>query len=818
MGRDLERNFERFRNKGDVKALAKIFDRTGRDLLRLAQHLVHHMGDAEDLVQSTFVTAIDRAQTYDPKRPLKPWLTGILSRHAANLIRRRQTRKDSHQEEACGLLDVASSGDCPVDSATSRELAADLTVALQRLPEHYRRILEPYLLHSQRPEEIARSLDEAPGTVRTQLHRGLERLRRILPASALVASVSATRGWSAMRSSVLRHAEYSIPTLVASAGVAVIPISLGGVFMAQKAILAVGLAAVACLGYAVYPASEGSLSSNTETPKEVDVVPEDLADNPAAVLAAGRSPEEVLQEPVESIESGPRVSVTRGEHWVEGRLFGVLPKHLAEIQAQLIFSSKPEQPERVKDAEITLDNAQGLLEDRFSGLRASWITEMRTLSTVDGSVVTSTAPAENAFELKDLEFLEGGTFRVPISKYLQAKDGIYRLRFKHELYTNGMVPLALEENSLDRVKQGEVANSQVEISMSPLAIVRGEVTLPKPDKDQEETEEEEENVGMKVVFWTPPPVEEAPILDLLDATLKTEGLRRDMERISFQLVLMEDWLKPRIAIYEPGQTKPLAEVNLDEDGKFELKVPVEGELVLVAFSKKGRVLSRTVFLTLAEATELSDPLRFEHVALLGGFAQHFGLYPDGGLNLVAERKVSEDAVKFLNRNLSLVWQGLQVVRMKAQAETDAAGRFVFKTVSPGTFTVGFDPEDADPIFSMLGIEEATATARTPDGNVALSLPVAAMRFEREEVVDSASDKEREAVQFTVQVADESDGEFRDKIVIALNPGQAQTLLCLPNERMRLRRMIAREGESEGALVWSGQSGVIGTRSEVVLRP
>ena len=75
MGRDLESLFDRYRRKGDLRALEKVFDRTARDLLALAQHLVRDVDDAEDLVQATFVTAIDRAHSFDRSRALRPWLS-----------------------------------------------------------------------------------------------------------------------------------------------------------------------------------------------------------------------------------------------------------------------------------------------------------------------------------------------------------------------------------------------------------------------------------------------------------------------------------------------------------------------------------------------------------------------------------------------------------------------------------------------------------------------------------------------------------------------------------------------------------------------
>jgi DNA-directed RNA polymerase specialized sigma24 family protein len=82
--------FERFRRSGDTGALGRVFDETAPRLLQLAVHFVGDLGAAEDLVQATFVTAIERASTFDASRPLESWLAGILANHARDLRRDAQ--------------------------------------------------------------------------------------------------------------------------------------------------------------------------------------------------------------------------------------------------------------------------------------------------------------------------------------------------------------------------------------------------------------------------------------------------------------------------------------------------------------------------------------------------------------------------------------------------------------------------------------------------------------------------------------------------------------------------------------------------------
>ena len=60
----LEDLFERFRSRGDVGALAEVFDRAAPKLYAVARHLAREEGEAEDLVQASFLTALERAGSF----------------------------------------------------------------------------------------------------------------------------------------------------------------------------------------------------------------------------------------------------------------------------------------------------------------------------------------------------------------------------------------------------------------------------------------------------------------------------------------------------------------------------------------------------------------------------------------------------------------------------------------------------------------------------------------------------------------------------------------------------------------------------------
>jgi DNA-directed RNA polymerase specialized sigma24 family protein len=90
----IEEQFARFVATGDPKALGEVFDRCSGELLPLAMHLTGHPADAEDALQATFVTAIEKRGEWDASRPLLPWLVGILTLHGKKLHERHARRRE----------------------------------------------------------------------------------------------------------------------------------------------------------------------------------------------------------------------------------------------------------------------------------------------------------------------------------------------------------------------------------------------------------------------------------------------------------------------------------------------------------------------------------------------------------------------------------------------------------------------------------------------------------------------------------------------------------------------------------------------------
>jgi len=240
--------FLRYRDHHDVAALATVFDLVSQELILVASHRASRGDSAEDLVQETFVTAIHHAQAFDATRPLEPWLLGIL----ANLARNAR-RKTARSAQVAGELHGVLAEPEPADTVAAREFVEALHDNLRRLPPHLREVLTLHLVHHMTPTEIAHAKGRPVGTIKSQVHRGLRELRRLLPASfaaGLSTLVRASRPLASLREHVLAAADALRAPLGHSAATttAVRATGPGWRHLSRGVVLATTIATVALVG------------------------------------------------------------------------------------------------------------------------------------------------------------------------------------------------------------------------------------------------------------------------------------------------------------------------------------------------------------------------------------------------------------------------------------------------------------------------------------------------------------------------------------------------------------------------------------------
>ena len=125
---------ERYRSTRDAGALAELYDGTAVALLRVAMHLARRPAEAEDLLQATFLAAIESIDAYEPGRPALGWLLGILHHKAHALWKREARALDPDRLARPASVD-------PLDATLAAELAQRVDEAIEKLPAAYQPVL-----------------------------------------------------------------------------------------------------------------------------------------------------------------------------------------------------------------------------------------------------------------------------------------------------------------------------------------------------------------------------------------------------------------------------------------------------------------------------------------------------------------------------------------------------------------------------------------------------------------------------------------------------------------------------------------------------
>ena len=95
---------------GEGAAFDELMRRYQQPLMRFLTRRFGRLGEAEDVLQDSFLKAYRALDTYDPARPLRAWLFTITHRQAISQLRKIKTRRDALADLSAEAAAVASSG------------------------------------------------------------------------------------------------------------------------------------------------------------------------------------------------------------------------------------------------------------------------------------------------------------------------------------------------------------------------------------------------------------------------------------------------------------------------------------------------------------------------------------------------------------------------------------------------------------------------------------------------------------------------------------------------------------------------------------
>ena len=161
----------------DAGAMAELYDKYGGLLYSVILRAVTNPATAEDLVQETFLRIWNRIHTFDTdKGRLEGWIVTIARNRAIDYLRSLRSQPG---ESFTTLEDLEHSGlfvtrETEADRLTRRKAVG---VALDRLNEEQRAVLELTHFQGLTQTEIAERMHKPLGTVKSLVRSALKLLR-----------------------------------------------------------------------------------------------------------------------------------------------------------------------------------------------------------------------------------------------------------------------------------------------------------------------------------------------------------------------------------------------------------------------------------------------------------------------------------------------------------------------------------------------------------------------------------------------------------------------------------------------------------------
>ena len=173
---------------GDEQAFETLVRLYGGRMLAVARRFVTNDDDAQDVVQTAYLSAFRSVGQFEGQCLVGTWLHRIVVNTALMKLRSRRRKPETSIDELLPAfqedghhVEQFSDWCAPADELIERaETRAMVRACIDRLPDNYREILILRDIEELSTEESARALRMTPTAVKVRLHRARQALSTLL--------------------------------------------------------------------------------------------------------------------------------------------------------------------------------------------------------------------------------------------------------------------------------------------------------------------------------------------------------------------------------------------------------------------------------------------------------------------------------------------------------------------------------------------------------------------------------------------------------------------------------------------------------------
>ena len=162
---------------GDITAFEMIFKTYYQPLCNYAYSFVQDRDEAEEIVQSTFLSVWEKREDLAIHTGIKPYLYAMVRNAALNVIKHEKIKQ---QHAAVELAVAEKSAESVTRTVMASELEERIYKALDKLPEHCRLVFKLSRFEELKYAEIADQLNISVKTVENQMGKALKIMREQL--------------------------------------------------------------------------------------------------------------------------------------------------------------------------------------------------------------------------------------------------------------------------------------------------------------------------------------------------------------------------------------------------------------------------------------------------------------------------------------------------------------------------------------------------------------------------------------------------------------------------------------------------------------
>ena len=161
----------------DVSAFEELYERHSRIVYSLVLRILRQGSTAEEVVQDIFLQLWRNSSRYDTSRPFVPWLLTLARNRALDHLRLKSERQRRREEQTEEFPQIAAAAPEYEKALDEKRRAERVRALIGSLPAAQKKAIELAYFEGLSHSEIAASLNEPLGTVKSWIRNGLIRLK-----------------------------------------------------------------------------------------------------------------------------------------------------------------------------------------------------------------------------------------------------------------------------------------------------------------------------------------------------------------------------------------------------------------------------------------------------------------------------------------------------------------------------------------------------------------------------------------------------------------------------------------------------------------